>query len=106
MHLVIIESPYAGNIEENVQYARLCVKDSLNRGEAPIASHLLYTQPNILNDSVYSERYQGIQAGLAWLRVAHSMVVYIDKGISEGMTEAIYAANEMNVPVEYRKLYH
>lgn len=45
MRLVILESPYAGNIEKNVAYARACVRDSLSRGEAPIASHLLYTQP-------------------------------------------------------------
>jgi hypothetical protein len=44
MNLVIIESPYAGNVELNVSYARRAVKDSLGRGESPIASHLLYTQ--------------------------------------------------------------
>ena len=42
MRLVIIESPYAGDIEANVVSARACVRDSLSRGEAPIASHLLY----------------------------------------------------------------
>ena len=56
MRLVIIESPYAGDIEKNVEYARACVRDSLSRGEAPIASHLLYTQPGILKDEIPSER--------------------------------------------------
>ena len=28
-----------------MEYARACLRDSLLRGEAPIASHLLYTQP-------------------------------------------------------------
>ena len=42
MRRVILESPYAGNVEENVAYARAAVRDSLLRGEAPIASHLLY----------------------------------------------------------------
>ena len=51
MRLVIVESPYAGDIETNVKYARRCVKDSLMRGEAPIASHLLYTQEGILDDT-------------------------------------------------------
>ena len=45
MRQVIFESPYAGNVEENVAYARAAVRDSLLRGELPIASHLLYTQP-------------------------------------------------------------
>ena len=40
MKLVILESPYAGDVEANVEYARACVRDSLSRGEAPIASHL------------------------------------------------------------------
>ena len=44
---VILESPYAGDIERNVKYARMAVRDSLSRGEAPIASHLLYTQEGI-----------------------------------------------------------
>jgi hypothetical protein len=36
-----LESPYAGNVEENVAYARAAVRDSLLRGESPIASQLL-----------------------------------------------------------------
>src|SRR5690606_24498929 len=42
--LVIIESPYSGDVERNTEYARSCLLDSLRRGEAPIASHLLHTQ--------------------------------------------------------------
>ena len=56
MSLVIIESPYAGDIKANIAYARRAVRDSLERGEFPIASHLLYTQPGILNDDIPSER--------------------------------------------------
>ena len=44
-----------GHVEENVAYARAAVRDSLLRGESPIASHLLYTQPGILKDSVSDE---------------------------------------------------
>lgn len=45
MRRVIVESPYAGEVEANVTYARACVRDCVLRGEAPIASHLLFTQP-------------------------------------------------------------
>lgn len=31
MKLVILESPYAGDVEANVAYARRCVRDSLLR---------------------------------------------------------------------------
>lgn len=102
MILVILESPYAGDVERNVAYARRCVRDSLLRGEAPIASHPLYTQPGILNDTVPAERAQGIAAGLAWRFVADRTVVYTDHGISEGMKAGIAAAEAAFKPVEFR----
>ena len=88
MRLVIVESPYAGDVVANIMYARRCVKDSLQRGEAPIASHLLYTQPGILNDDVPEERKWGIAAGLEWGEVADAHVFYVDRGWSKGMKEA------------------
>lgn len=104
MRLVIIESPYAGDIKVNVEYARACVRDSLSRGEAPIASHLLYTQPGILCDDIAEERQWGIDAGLAWKSVAQASVVYTDRGISKGMEYGIAAATAAGIPVEYRML--
>lgn len=104
MRLVILESPFAGDIEANIAYARACVRDSLQRGEAPIASHLLYTQPGILDDTIPAEREQGIDAGLAWRAVAQASVVYVDRGVSSGMRYGIAAAREAGVPVEFRSL--
>ena len=40
MKLVVVESPYAGDVETNVRYARAAIRDCLMRGEAPFASHL------------------------------------------------------------------
>lgn len=104
MRLVIVESPFAGDVERNVEYARLCVRDSLLRGEAPIASHLLYTQPGILNDDIPAERQHGIDAGLAWRAVAQASVVYTDLGVSKGMEYGIRAAKAAGIPIEYRTL--
>jgi len=104
MRLVIVESPYAGDIEANVAYARACVRDALGRGEAPFASHLLYTQPGVLRDEVPSERQWGIDAGLAWYRVADAAVVYTDRGISRGMEFGIAAAQAAGKPVEFRSI--
>ena len=70
MRRVIVESPYAGDVATNIAYARAAVRDCLMRGEAPIASHLLFTQPGILDDDVADERRLGIEAGLSWLDVA------------------------------------
>lgn len=66
MRKVVVESPYAGNVERNLAYARACLHDCLLRGEAPIASHLLYTQPGVLDDDRPEERKLGIEAGLVW----------------------------------------
>ena len=104
MRLVIIESPYAGNIEENEAYARACVRDCLRRGESPIVSHLLFTQPGILLDDIPEQRKLGIDAGHAWYRVAEACVVYADHGISDGMKKGIDAAMAAGVQVELRMI--
>lgn len=108
MDLVIVESPFAGKTEEelqeNIKYARLAVRDSLLRGESPIASHLLYTQDSILDDNIPEERQMGIDAGLAWRVVANKSVVYTDRGISKGMNYGIDLAMKQGIPVEYRSI--
>lgn len=83
--LVILESPFAGDVTANLAYARAAMRDSLLRGEAPIASHLLYTQPGVLDDNLPHERELGIAAGLA---VADRAVFYVDRGWSGGMLAA------------------
>ncbi|MBD7990761.1 hypothetical protein H9643_08255 [Ochrobactrum sp. Sa2BUA5] len=100
--LVIIETPYSGDVEANTAYARACLLDSLRRGEAPIASHLLHTQ--VLDDMQPDERSLGIEAGLAWYRVATKCVVYTDRGISGGMKMGIDRASLQGVAIEYRRI--
>ena len=104
MRRVIVESPYAGDVETHVAYARACIRDCLSRGEAPIASHLLYTQPGILDDTIATERAWGIAAGLAWGTVAEATVVYTDHGISNGMRHGIENAENSHRLIEYRTL--
>lgn len=102
MKLVIIESPYAGDVEVNTAYARACMLDSLRRGEAPYASHLLYTQ--VLDDTASAERAQGILAGLAWSRVAEAAAFYVDRGISKGMLSAMARHKANGVRIFTRRL--
>lgn len=104
MKLVIMESPFAGAVQQNVHYARLCLRDCLMRGEAPIASHLLYTQENVLDDLIPAERSLGIAAGLAWRQVAQSAVFYVDRGWSSGMTAARELYDREGFPYEIRTL--
>lgn len=105
MRRVIIESPYAGDVERNVHYARAALRDSLLRGESPIASHLIYTQPGVLDDSIPEERSLGIAAGLAWASSAQAAVFYLDHGWSAGMRAALDHHRAHRLKIEYRYLY-
>ena len=105
MRRVIIESPYAGDIERNIAYAKAAIKDCLKYNEAPIASHLLFTQPGLLDDNSVEERNLGINAGHAWIKVADALIVYRDHGISSGMQKAIDLAISLGIIIEYRYLY-
>lgn len=104
MRLVIIESPFAGDVEGNTAYVRACMKDCLDSGEAPYASHAIYTLPGVIDDNDLEQRTRGIEAGLAWGKKADATVVYTDRGISNGMRLGIQRAHEEGRPVEYRTL--
>ena len=102
MKRVVIESPLAGNVERNLDYAKACLLDSLHRGEAPFASHLLY--PQVLDDVTPEDRKLGMMAGFTWGEKAELVAVYEDLGISEGMEAGIAHAEGHGIPVERRKL--
>lgn len=108
MRLVILESPYGNpdsrEVEENIRFARACLHDCLMRGEAPYASHLLYTQGGVLDDNVPEERTLGIEAGLAWSDKADATVVYVNRGMSVGMKKGIARAQVAKRTVEFREL--
>ena len=112
MLLVIIESPFSAptkkGVEKNQEYLRACMADCLSRGEAPYASHGLYTQPNVLDDTKPEERRKGMEAGFAWTtQCAHQIsacVVYTDRGISSGMEAGIANASKGRIPLVFRKL--
>jgi hypothetical protein len=100
--LVIVESPYAGEIERNVAYARAALRDCLDRGEFPLASHLLY--PQVLRDGLDLERALGINAGLAWALRGDVAVFYLDLGWSGGMLQAARFYESHGFPTEGRRL--
>ncbi len=104
MILVVVESPYAGEVEANVAYAKRCVLDCLSRGESPYASHLFFTQDGLLDDFVPEQRKLGIEAGFAWGRVADLVAFYIDRGWSKGMRAGYAEAQRRGARIEVRAL--
>lgn len=99
---VVVESPYAGDINYNISYAHAAMLDCLLRTEAPILSHLLY--PYVLRDSDPEERDFGILAGHSWMVGAHYVAVYTDLGMSRGMEQGIRTAELLGRSVVYRQI--
>lgn len=108
MRRVILESPFAAPTaqgrKDNITYLRRCLHDCLMRGEAPFASHAIYTQHGVLDDTVPEERALGIEAGLVWGAQAEATVVYVDRGVSSGMNYGVARALSQNRSVEFRSL--
>jgi hypothetical protein len=94
MKCVIVESrhnaPTPEGVQENVEYLKKCLLDSLKRGESPYASHLFFTQ--FLDDKIPDERELGLQAGFAWHELSHHSAVYVDNGVSKGMLLGMQSA--------------
>lgn len=101
MRLVAILSPFSGNERRNKAYAQRALLDSIRRGEAPFASHLLY--PQVLSERP-KDRASGMACGQAWLAVVDAAVVYGDLGMSSGMLDEIAVAREAGIEVEIRMI--
>lgn len=102
MRRVIIESPFAGEVEANARYLKIAVIDCLHRGESPYASHGFFT--HFLDDTVPAERKAGILAGLEWAKAAEAVIYYLDRGMSSGMLFALEKHVQAARKVEVRLL--
>ena len=80
---VYVESPYAGDVENNMRYLKDCLADCLRRHENPYASHLFFTQ--FLDDTDLYQRKLGITLGDEWRLLCDCTVFYVDLGWSRGM---------------------
>ncbi len=89
MTTAVLESPFAGDVERNLAYARACMGWMIRNGYALFASHLLYTQEGVLDDDVPEERTLGIEAGLMLGRQMQVALLFVDLGVSSGMKRAL-----------------
>lgn len=105
---VMIESPFAGNsataIGLNRLYGREALRDSLLRGEAPMAASVLYAQTFVLDQDDADERELIEMAGASWLPLVDRVIAYVDRGITPSMEAGIRRARELGVPVEERSI--
>lgn len=97
MMLVYICSPYAGDIRENIKFARAACRHAIEKDCAPIAVHLLY--PQLLDDAIPAEREQGIRTGLRVLAACDELWVCGER-VSQGMTCEITEAKRLGIPIK------
>ena len=90
--LIYICSPYRGEVERNLQYARELTRIALDNDFVPITPHLYITQA--VNDEVPEEREKGMAAGKELLKHCKYILIGSKYGLSEGMLEEIRLALE------------
>lgn len=100
--LYLLDKPFYQRRKVLISYARACLLDCIERGETPIATHLLYTQ--VLNDDNNELRASGLTLHSNLMSVIDKVVIYEDFGISSGMQKAVDEADELGKEIEYRKL--
>lgn len=100
MKTVIVESPYAGDVQRNLKYLERCLRYCVERDESPYASHKMLT--TCLDDNNQSERDLGIKAGLAWREIAEMRIFFVDHGWSKGMLLAKELYDKEDLPYEIR----
>lgn len=102
--LAIVESPYAGDIDGNVAYARTALLYLIQKGYTPFASHLLYTQ--VLDDDKPGDRERGIDMQIDTLIKTRAKVFFfIDKGFSSGMKRMAQVVYERSAQFEVVNLF-
>lgn len=96
--LVYICSPYAGEVEWNVNMARVYSRFAVRNACIPLASHLLY--PQFMDDGNPAERSLALFMGLVLLTKCDQVWVFGRK-ISAGMAAEIAKAEKKKIPVWY-----
>ena len=96
MKLVYIASPFAGDVEQNIENARGYCLEAMERGVTPVAPHLIY--PQFLSDSDPAQRNMGMQAGLELLSRCDELWV-CGPEISAGMRKEIQFAKGLGIPI-------
>lgn len=76
-------------------YSMACVRDCLNRGEAPFCWHLQF--PGRAGDG-------SVRACLAWIDVSETVAAYCDLDVTPTMGQEKDAADALGHPVEVRRI--
>jgi len=98
---IFVCSPLRGDIETNITNTKNYCKSVANQGFIPFAPHIFCTQ--FLDDSIETERIQGINIGLEFLKICDEIWVIGDL-FSEGMRTEIEFAKKYKIKIVYKKV--
>ena len=98
--VVFIVSPYRGDIEQNEAFLAECFRDSIARGECPVAGHAMY--PRVLMDADPEERALGVALGHVLMACSDRVAVYAKLGVSDGMRLDVAEAGRLGLAVDWR----
>ena len=96
--LVYICSPLAGDTEENVERARRFCRFALDRGQIPLAPHLMF--PQFMDDRDPEERELALFMDIVLLGNCSELWVLGDT-VSEGMKAEIEVAKKRRQPIRF-----
>ncbi|PYG89355.1 hypothetical protein LY28_00572 [Ruminiclostridium sufflavum DSM 19573] len=97
MKIIYIASPYAGDVKNNIEFAKQACKYVITTGNAFFCPHLLY--PQVLDDNEPEERKLGLNMGKQLLLKCDELWAFGNR-ISQGMFEEIEFARQNNIPVK------
>ena len=94
--LVYIASPYAGDVEGNVAFAKAACRYAAAKGYTPVAVHLMY--PQFLDDRVPKERKAGLKMGRRVLAACEEIWLCGER-MSSGMKAEEAEAKRLGIPI-------
>ena len=96
--LVYICSPLSGDVPGNTEKARRYCRFALEKGQIPIAPHLLF--PQFMDDTDPSERELAVHMNIVLLGKCKELWVFGD-AVTEGMAKEIKVAKRRRQPIRH-----
>ena len=96
MNLIYVASPYRGDVETNLAFAKECCNFVLEQGCNFFCPHLMYTQ--VLNDDIAEERELGLKLGQDMLLKCDELWCF-GEVITEGMKAEIEYAKGNGIAI-------
>jgi hypothetical protein len=97
MKKIFVSSPYAGDVEKNIEFAKQACHYVITTGDAFFCPHLLY--PQVLDDFNQEERRLGMEMAKQFLLKCDELWSFGDR-ISHGMFEEIECARQHGIPIK------